>query len=84
MKYVLLKLLLPTNLKACIKLDFGNSDVVMLFENGYGLKLKLQLTAAGELSHERVSIVAICVKNERELVRCENTPDHRDSSSRVV
>jgi hypothetical protein len=74
MKYILLKHSLPTSLKGFIKLDFGNADVIMLFENGYGLKLNLQLTATGELSHERVSIVAVCVKNERELVRWDNAP----------
>lgn len=74
MKYVLIRVLLPSRLRTCIKLDFSGPYAVMLFENAYGLRLDLQLTAAGDLLSERVNIVVIRVKEENYLVQCENAP----------
>ena len=59
MRSILLKLLLPENLRHLIKVEVSGPDTLMFFGNGYGLKLELQLTAAGELTLETVKAAVI-------------------------
>lgn len=74
MRCILLKLLLPENLRPLIKVEVSGPDTLMFFGNGYGLKLELQLTAAGELELETVKAVVIQAQGDIGYTHCEDAP----------
>ena len=74
MRCILLKLLLPENLRPLIKVEVSGPDTLMFFGNGYGLKLELQLTAAGELELETVKAVVIQAQDDIGYTHCEDAP----------
>jgi hypothetical protein len=73
MKCTLLKLLLPENLRSHVKVETGEPATVAFFENGYALKLDLQLTADGELPQENVKVV-VAINTDSGLIRNNDAP----------
>src|SRR5271157_1692459 len=74
MRCILLKLLLPENLRLLIKVEVSGPDTLMFFGNGYGLKLELQLTAAGELELEAVKAAVIQARGDYGYTHCADEP----------